>query len=83
MSIQSTVVAVRRKALSVATRGSVVGAGLFVSASAFAEDTGRFSSAITSAITAAKADVTLTSSGVIGLAALMFGLGFIISMLRK
>lgn len=83
MSIQSTAVVARRKALSVATRVSVVGTGLLASASVFAEETGRFSTAITSAITAAKADVTLTSSGVIGLAALMFGLGFIISMLRK
>jgi len=83
MSIQNTAVAARRKPFSVATRVGAVGTGLFASSFVFAEEAGRFGTAITEAVTAAKADVTLTSSGVIGLAALMFGLGFIISMLRK
>ncbi|MFA0265024.1 hypothetical protein [Vibrio cyclitrophicus] len=51
------------------------------SCSAFAE--GANETAITSAVEAGKSMVGLTTSGVIGIAALGFGLGMVVSWLRK
>ncbi|CAK2214775.1 hypothetical protein AB4077_21765 [Vibrio cyclitrophicus] len=51
------------------------------SGSAFAE--GANETAITSAVEAGKSMVGLTTSGVIGIAALGFGLGMVVSWLRK
>ncbi|WP_412492636.1 hypothetical protein [Vibrio cyclitrophicus] len=51
------------------------------SGSAFAE--GSNETAITSAVEAGKSMVGLTTSGVIGIAALGFGLGMVVSWLRK
>ncbi|WP_192890637.1 hypothetical protein [Vibrio bathopelagicus] len=51
------------------------------SGSAFAE--GANETAITAAVDAGKSMVSLTTSGVIGIAALGFGLGMVVSWLRK
>lgn len=52
------------------------------SGSAFAEASAN-ESAITSAVEAGKSMVGVTTSGVIGIAALGFGLGMVVSWLRK
>ncbi|MFA0496638.1 hypothetical protein [Vibrio sp. 10N.222.54.B11] len=51
------------------------------SGSAFAE--GANETAITAAVDAGKSMVSLTTSGVIGIAALGFGLGMVVAWLRK
>ena len=51
------------------------------SSSAFAE--GANETAITAAVDAGKSMVSLTTSGVIGIAALGFGLGMVVAWLRK
>ncbi|TKE96414.1 hypothetical protein [Vibrio kanaloae] len=52
------------------------------SGSAFAEGSAN-EAAITSAVEAGKGMVSLTTSGVIGIAALGFGLGMVVAWLRK
>ena len=56
--------------------------GLLGSAAAFAEDSAR-ATAIKAAETAAQSDIALAVSAVIGAAALMFGVGFIVGLMRK
>lgn len=55
---------------------------LTVSGSAFAEGSAN-ETAITAAVNAGKSMVSLTTSGVIGIAALGFGLGMVVAWLRK
>ncbi len=60
-------------------------AGVLVTASgsAFANTEGGNNAAITAAVEAGKNMVSLTTSGVIGIAALGFGLGMVVAWLRK
>ncbi|MFL7028345.1 hypothetical protein [Vibrio cyclitrophicus] len=60
---------------------AIVAAVAAASSPAFAE--GANETAITSAVEAGKSMVGLTTSGVIGIAALGFGLGMVVSWLRK
>ena len=57
-------------------------AAMLGSSAAFAEASAR-GTAITAAATAANTDIALAVSAVIAAAALLFGLGFIIGLLRK
>lgn len=60
-------------------RFAQVAAISMASAPAFADNT----AAITDAVTAGQSLVSLTTAGVIGIAALGFGLGMVVSWLRK
>ena len=53
------------------------------SGSAFANDPSAAESAINAAVASGKSMVSLTTSGVIGIAALGFGLGMVVMWLRK
>lgn len=67
------------KAKNILNNKLLVAGVALTSASAFADNT----TAITEAVTAGKAMVELTTSGVIGIAALGFGLGMVVAWLRK
>ncbi len=58
------------------------GVAMTLSGSAFAEASAN-ENAITAAVEAGKNMVSLTTSGVIGIAALGFGLGMVVAWLRK
>ena len=58
-------------------------AAMLLSTSAFAEGTTSNIDAITGAISGGQQMVSLTTSGVIGIAALGFGLGMVVSWLRR
>lgn len=63
----------------IASNKILVASVALTSSSAFADNTKE----VTDAITAGKAMVQLTTSGVIGIAALGFGLGMVVAWLRK
>ncbi|MEZ8904844.1 hypothetical protein [Vibrio sp. 10N.247.310.34] len=65
----------------IASNKILVASVALTSASAFADGTNE--TAITAAVNGGKSMVQLTTSGVIGIAALGFGLGMVISWLRK
>ncbi|WP_438827334.1 hypothetical protein [Vibrio vulnificus] len=67
------------KAKNILNNKLLISAVALTSGSAFADNT----AAITEAVTGGKAMVELTTSGVIGIAALGFGLGMVVSWLRK
>ncbi len=67
------------KAKNILNNKLLVAGVALTSGSAFADNT----TAITDAVTAGKSMVELTTSGVIGIAALGFGLGMVVSWLRK
>ncbi|AXX59860.1 hypothetical protein [Vibrio vulnificus] len=67
------------KAKNILNNKLLVAGVALTSGSAFADNT----AAITEAVTAGKAMVELTTSGVIGIAALGFGLGMVVAWLRK
>ncbi len=60
--------------------GGLVVPGSLVASSAFAAD---YTTAITSAFTAATSNVSAATLGMVGLAALVTGVGLIISLIRK
>lgn len=66
----------------IASNKILVASVALTSASAFA-DASTNETAITAAVNSGKSMVQLTTSGVIGIAALGFGLGMVISWLRK
>lgn len=63
--------------------GSVVASTVLASSSAFAADASPITTAINSAVTAANGNVTAVVLGVIGIAAIGFGVGMIVSYLRR
>lgn len=67
------------KAKSILNNKLLVAGVALTSGSAFADN----AADVTAAITAGKTMVELTTSGVIGIAALGFGLGMVVSWLRK
>lgn len=74
MSIKSTVVKAGLISVAAASSTSVFAAG---------ETGSTITAAINSAVSAANANVTVVVLGVIGLAALGFGVGMIVSYLRR
>ncbi|ROR99921.1 hypothetical protein EDC56_2556 [Sinobacterium caligoides] len=69
---------VKGKVVEFSKAGVVAGAGMLVSAGAMAAD-----SDITDAFAAGEVSVGLAITGLIGLTAIMVGVGFIISLLKR
>lgn len=61
-------------------KAGLVASGSLAASSAFAAD---YTTAITSAFTAATSNVSAATLGMVGLAALVTGVGLIISLIRK
>ncbi|KDN27176.1 protein Vpf81 [Vibrio fortis] len=71
------------KLRQIVSNKSLVAAVALTSGSAFAADPSAAETAINAAVASGKSMVGLTTSGVIGIAALGFGLGMVVSWLRK
>jgi len=70
------------KLRQIVSNKALVAAVALTSGSAFAEASAN-ETAITAAVNSGKSMVSLTTAGVIGIAALGFGLGMVVSWLRK
>lgn len=78
--MKSNILALKQRAASVSKKAALASTGVLASASVFAVD---HTATINTAVTEGTANYTAVVLGVLGLAAVGFGVGFILSKLNK